>query len=109
MGIWDENRTPERQQQVLQGMENEKEIVTKEAELLEMKSIVKELKENYGPKWKVILGVKNVTLDTLRTVMRSGGGLKRQAEQHTAPFRKSPSPANPLKGTYDLSHFRQGW
>ena len=107
MGLFDGfTKTPERMERKLEGMEVENEVLTKQAEIEEKKAIIAQLKSQYGRDWKNILGLKDLTLQTLRTVFHSGKSLKETGEGWAGGLRSAPDLGHLRGNGSSLAHLR---
>lgn len=107
MGLFDGfTKTPERMERKLEGMEVENEVLTKQAEIEEKKAIISQLKAQHGKDWKNILGLKDLTLQTLRTVFHSGKSLKESGAGWSGGLRSAPDLSHLRGDGSSLSHLR---
>jgi len=106
MGILEFGKSPAGMEKKLEGLEIEGEVLTAEAENAEKKAIIAQLKKQYGHDWKNVLGLKDLTLGSLRSVLKSGKGLKQMAGGFTGGLSTGPNLGHLRKGT-PLNHLRR--
>lgn len=96
MGIFSRSPTAEQLDERLDGVTVENQILTQQKEIAEKEAIIKQLKQQYGPGWKKILGIgSHIDLQSLRTFLKaSKQGLERaggpRSNQLLSPISTSP-------------------
>ncbi len=90
----------EKMEQNIDDLRVQNEEAELQAQLEEKKAIIAELKRKYGPGWRRILGINDLSLANLRNFARTASvGLRSQAQS----FGTSNT-----SGGMDLSHLRSG-
>jgi len=78
-GLFRRSLSPEER---IESLEMESEALSHEKDVVEKRAVIAQLKQQYGPRWRQVLGVKGFDLATLRSFLVSAnGGLRREQDR----------------------------
>lgn len=92
MGFFSRKKSTEELEEELEGLKIETESVEYRSHIAEREAVIRQLKKEYGPNWKKLLGVSKMTdLSTLRSF------LTRVKGSMTTAYHPKPNPyLNPV-------------
>jgi len=80
-------KTPEQLEREVENLRIEGEVVSGQAQVAEKRAVIRQLEQQYGPRWKKILGLGGLpSLETLRSFLHTANtGMQKKAGSFVNP------------------------
>ena len=98
-GLFRRSLSPEER---IESLEMESEALSHEKDVVEKRAVIAQLKQQYGPRWRQVLGVKGFDLATLRSFLVSANGGLRREQDRVGNVSQGDRPGAGVGGSGDL-------